>query len=58
MPCMKDYGITWDENGTIAAEWVLKMVDGETKIVRRPLVLPKYRKIANQHGVIKFIRVN
>lgn len=46
MPCMKDYGKTWDyERGIYPPEYY---------VAKRP----KYRKVANQYGVCKFVKVD
>lgn len=68
MPCMKDYGKTWDyDMGPYSVDWVWTPPDtvfrfnkktGEYTREERPRDFPKYRKVANQHGVIKFVRVS
>lgn len=58
MPCMKDYGKTWDyEHGIYDYETVLVAKDGkpELKLKRRKLV--RYRKYANQYGVSGFKKI-
>lgn len=57
MPCMKDYNTTWtiDALGNhvpISTEIILK--DGQLQ--RQPRALVRYRKVANQYGVCKFVR--
>lgn len=68
MPCMKDYGRIWDyEIGPYSEAWIWQPPDmvivynketGEATRTERKRELPRYRKVANQYGVCKFIRIN
>jgi hypothetical protein len=61
---MKDYGKTWDyENGEYLTETesVMKIDLRNGKLVsweQKPRIFPRFRKVANQYGVAKFVRVN
>lgn len=61
MPCMKDYGKTWDyDRGYYPnIRYVLtRDKDGRSRFEFKEMPPPKYRKIANQYGVCKFVRKN
>jgi hypothetical protein len=53
MPCMKDYGKTWDyEKGIYPGPFELIVTKGKLKTQEKKLF--RFRKLANQYGVSGF----